>query len=248
MALETLESPDQNTAAEVPGKTVHPENKATQIRVQEGRYDLPLQKIKSSSTSEKPKGRPIDFEYKSAKPGNYLLKDLAEYNDDNTWDEHENIPRQKLDVIQSKANDETVGRITDDAVNEMDKNQQVVGHIDLASEKTKEKHLVAQERDIILPSVSLKPTKTISLFDFAGEHAYYACHHIFLSPRCFYILVTDMSKELNKIPLTGQSQEFNNMPPKVAKTKQKLAHSDWTYQGMSVISKIVYSLISVLSQ
>ncbi|XP_062583268.1 uncharacterized protein LOC134245034 [Saccostrea cucullata] len=37
----------------------------------------------------------------------------------------------------------------------------------------------------------------LTLLDFAGQSAYYACHQIYLSARAFYILVVDMSKDLN---------------------------------------------------
>lgn len=49
-------------------------------------------------------------------------------------------------------------------------------------------------------SVKEKSLKMLSLLDFAGQSAYYACHHIFFSPRVFFILVVDMSKDLDKTP------------------------------------------------
>ncbi|XP_056015201.1 uncharacterized protein LOC130046575 isoform X2 [Ostrea edulis] len=39
----------------------------------------------------------------------------------------------------------------------------------------------------------------ISMTDFAGQVAYYACHQIYLSRRAFYLLVIDMSKNLKDI-------------------------------------------------
>ncbi|MES1921054.1 hypothetical protein MHBO_002652 [Bonamia ostreae] len=39
----------------------------------------------------------------------------------------------------------------------------------------------------------------LTLLDFAGQSAYYACHQIYLSERAFYILVMDMSKDLNAV-------------------------------------------------
>ena len=38
---------------------------------------------------------------------------------------------------------------------------------------------------------------TIDIWDFAGQHLYYASHPIFLSPRALYILVHNLSKPLN---------------------------------------------------
>ncbi|XP_062571236.1 probable serine/threonine-protein kinase pats1 [Saccostrea cucullata] len=40
--------------------------------------------------------------------------------------------------------------------------------------------------------------KVISMTDFAGQVAYYACHQVYLSRRAFYIVVVDMSKKLKK--------------------------------------------------
>lgn len=61
----------------------------------------------------------------------------------------------------------------------------------------------------------------LSLLDFAGQSAYYACHHIFFSPRAFYILVVDMSKDLKS-------------HAERACDKDGLIYSDWTYAGMQI--------------
>uniref|UniRef100_A0A8W8NZG9 Roc domain-containing protein n=1 Tax=Magallana gigas TaxID=29159 RepID=A0A8W8NZG9_MAGGI len=58
--------------------------------------------------------------------------------------------------------------------------------------------------------------KMLSLLDFAGQSAYYACHHIFFSPRAFYILVVDISKDLNSQADKACDQEG-------------LIYSNWTY-------------------
>ncbi|XP_062608122.1 probable serine/threonine-protein kinase roco5 [Saccostrea cucullata] len=42
-------------------------------------------------------------------------------------------------------------------------------------------------------------TKLLSILDFGGQCMYYACHQIYLSKRAFYILVVDMSKNLEDI-------------------------------------------------
>lgn len=39
----------------------------------------------------------------------------------------------------------------------------------------------------------------IDMWDFAGQHLYYASHPVFLSPRAVYILVCNLSKELNAV-------------------------------------------------
>lgn len=67
-------------------------------------------------------------------------------------------------------------------------------------------------------SVNEENLMMLSLLDFAGQSAYYACHHIFFSPRAFYILVVDMSKDLDD--LATQACKDND-----------LIYSNWTYAG-----------------
>lgn len=67
-------------------------------------------------------------------------------------------------------------------------------------------------------SVKEENVMMLSLLDFAGQSAYYACHHIFFSPRVFFILVVDMSKDLDKTPTQ-------------ACTEPDLVYSCWTYAG-----------------
>lgn len=67
--------------------------------------------------------------------------------------------------------------------------------------------------------------KVLSLLDFAGQSAYYACHHIFFSPRAFYILVVDMSKDLKS-------------HADRACDKEGFIYSDWTYAGRQITQSI----------
>ena len=69
-----------------------------------------------------------------------------------------------------------------------------------------------------VPSVNMDNLKMLSLLDFAGHSAYYACHHIFFSPRAFFILVVDMTKDLSSIATE-------------ACRKEGLIYSNWTYGG-----------------
>jgi hypothetical protein len=69
------------------------------------------------------------------------------------------------------------------------------------------------------PSVNTSQLKTLSMTDFAGQCAYYACHQVYLSNRAFYILVVDMSKNFKK---KVSPEEID----------QKGTHfQDWTYGG-----------------
>ncbi|XP_062610252.1 uncharacterized protein LOC134272033 [Saccostrea cucullata] len=47
-------------------------------------------------------------------------------------------------------------------------------------------------------SSSTDGRQLISMTDFAGQVAYYACHQIYLSRRAFYLVVVDMSKDLEE--------------------------------------------------
>ena len=73
-----------------------------------------------------------------------------------------------------------------------------------------------------VPSVNRDNLKMLSLLDFAGHSAYYACHHIFFSPRAFFILVVDMTKDLSTIATE-------------ACTKEGLIYSNWTYAGKLLV-------------
>ena len=41
--------------------------------------------------------------------------------------------------------------------------------------------------------------KTLNMFDFGGQCAYYACHQIYLTRRAFYMVVVDASKRLGQV-------------------------------------------------
>ena len=47
-------------------------------------------------------------------------------------------------------------------------------------------------------ATAVEPQMTLDLWDFAGQQLYYASHPVFLSPRAIYLLVHDLSKDLNE--------------------------------------------------
>ncbi|XP_062594129.1 uncharacterized protein LOC134255623 [Saccostrea cucullata] len=47
-------------------------------------------------------------------------------------------------------------------------------------------------------SYSRTRDKMITVMDFAGQSAYYACHQVYLTKRAIYVLVTDMSKSMEE--------------------------------------------------
>ena len=75
-----------------------------------------------------------------------------------------------------------------------------------------------------MASVNQEDLKMLSFLDFAGQSAYYACHHIFYSPRAFFILVVDMTKELN------------SLATEACMRKENLIYSNWTYAGNLTVS------------
>ncbi|XP_062615181.1 uncharacterized protein LOC134276921 [Saccostrea cucullata] len=64
--------------------------------------------------------------------------------------------------------------------------------------------------------------KVISMTDFAGQVAYYACHQVYLSRRAFYIVVIDMSRKLTEVCRLFDTDRHN--------PTGSLFHS-WTYKG-----------------
>ena len=52
---------------------------------------------------------------------------------------------------------------------------------------------------------------SIELWDFAGQHLYYASHPVFLSSRALYILVCNLSKSLHDIAKPCVRQESRNV-------------------------------------
>ncbi|XP_062575800.1 uncharacterized protein LOC134237680 [Saccostrea cucullata] len=58
-------------------------------------------------------------------------------------------------------------------------------------------------------SSSTDVRQLISMTDFAGQVAYYACHQIYLSRRAFYLVVVDMSKELDEKAMLYDTDRHN---------------------------------------
>ncbi|XP_062611894.1 uncharacterized protein LOC134273703 [Saccostrea cucullata] len=59
---------------------------------------------------------------------------------------------------------------------------------------------------------------TVSMLDFAGQLAYYACHQIYVTPKAFFILVLDMTKRFEDVV----SKEKDNQEGSI--------FSVWTYK------------------
>ena len=125
-------------------------------------------------------------------------------------------------VTNSSNNCEVIG-VTDPEINEQPTSQQVKNlsaAVDVSPDK-KEFFVKLEEKIDLkdcLASVNMDNLKMLSLLDFAGHSAYYACHHIFFSPRAFFILVVDMTKDLRSVATE-------------ACRKEGLIYGDWTYAG-----------------
>ncbi|XP_062595426.1 uncharacterized protein LOC134256772 [Saccostrea cucullata] len=76
------------------------------------------------------------------------------------------------------------------------------------------------EKDTIFLKVLHEKEKlpTVSMFDFAGQLAYYACHQIYFTPNAFFILVLDLTQRFEDVVST----EKNNQEGSI--------FSSWTYK------------------
>ena len=111
--------------------------------------------------------------------------------------------------------------VTDHEINESNKTvNNLTAAVDVSPNTEKRYQTLEQNIDFIdcVASVDMNDLKMLSLLDFAGHSAYYACHHIFFSPRAFFILVVDMTKELHIVATEACG-------------KKDLIYSDWTYAG-----------------
>jgi hypothetical protein len=59
----------------------------------------------------------------------------------------------------------------------------------------------------------------LSILDFGGQCAYYACHQVYLSRRAFYLLVLNMAKSFNEKVDRSLCEQEGTM------------FTDWTYGG-----------------
>lgn len=91
---------------------------------------------------------------------------------DSTWPEERVIPKNKSKSIRRDVEayeDEHYSKLLNDITKELNN--------ELSDKK------------------SLPPR--VTFLDFAGQRIYYAFHHIYLTPKTFYILVVDMTKKLD---------------------------------------------------
>ena len=134
-------------------------------------------------------------------------------------DKASSLPSSTEGTLNSKNNE-----IVDDTDPDVHKSIQPVNNLESAVDVTPctEISYATLEENVdvndCVPTVNMDNLKMLSLMDFAGHSSYYACHHIFFSPRAFFILVIDMTKELREIATE-------------ACRKNGLIYSNWTYAG-----------------
>jgi hypothetical protein len=77
----------------------------------------------------------------------------------------------------------------------------------------------------------------LSIMDFGGQCAYYACHQVYLNRRAFYLLVLNMTKS------------FNEKVDRSLCDQEGTMFADWTYGGKFIIftssTSIVFRLAGV---
>ena len=61
------------------------------------------------------------------------------------------------------------------------------------------KQMILQGRQAVPDNSKEDPIVTLELWDFAGQHLYYASHPVFFSPRGVYVLVHNLSKPLDAL-------------------------------------------------
>ena len=137
--------------------------------------------------------------------------------ENNAVDIANSVPSSTEGTLNS-SNDEVV----DDTDPDVNESNQPINNSTTEADVSPERSYATLEQNVDLngcvASVNMDNLKMLSLLDFAGHSAYYACHHIFFSPRAFFILVVDMTKELHSVATE-------------ACEKEGLIYSDWTYAG-----------------
>ncbi|XP_062620009.1 uncharacterized protein LOC134281585 [Saccostrea cucullata] len=84
----------------------------------------------------------------------------------------------------------------------------------------------------ILSEIEKLPT--VSMLDFAGQLAYYACHQIYVTPKAFFILVLDMTRRFEDVV----SKEKDNQEGSI--------FSVWTYKAVFIMGREVESFPELL--
>ncbi|XP_061186285.1 uncharacterized protein LOC133194323 [Saccostrea echinata] len=146
-------------------------------------------------------------------------------------------PGSTVDISDTNGNEDNLG------VGSTDKNTEVVysreekkeENVELSSPPTKRKKeensvetmasLLSSEapalvKDELFQKILSDKEKlpTVSMLDFAGQLAYYACHQIYVTPKAFFILVLDMTKR------------FEDVVDKEIDNQEGSIFSVWTYK------------------
>ncbi|XP_062617497.1 uncharacterized protein LOC134279152 [Saccostrea cucullata] len=143
---------------------------------------------------------------------------------------HQRYQRENKENGDSSVNDNTNYSEEDEIVTEN------ILSLDFSiptSDDTDIPHKISMEE--ILSESFADRGKIVTIFDFAGQFAYYACHHLYFSPNDFYILVMDITKRLNdRVTLDKTTQIHNQGDPhdNISDGRCKIERSiydSWTY-------------------
>ncbi|XP_061192622.1 uncharacterized protein LOC133200822 [Saccostrea echinata] len=126
----------------------------------------------------------------------------------NTIDTEKSTPLQIPKSVQSSS--------TNSDAQHVPKNENEV-HAEETAKDIPNKNFNLDMTNINIPfTVQDKDLKNVTILDFGGQSAYYACHHIYFGSRAFHLLVVDASKDID-----SKAEEACETPG--------LVYSDWTY-------------------
>ncbi|XP_062597700.1 uncharacterized protein LOC134259119 [Saccostrea cucullata] len=127
------------------------------------------------------------------KPDTSSAVDSSDSNDNKDNLEQKNIDKG-TEVIYSREEKEEENVEIQSVPNEDSEEESTV-------EKTAAVLSSARVKDEIFQNILSEKEKlpTVSMLDFAGQLAYYACHQIYVTPKAFFILVLDMTKKFEDV-------------------------------------------------
>ncbi|XP_078363751.1 uncharacterized protein LOC144647958 [Oculina patagonica] len=152
------------------------------IEVDPSKFEVEVDQVKNWQLTEEKKPGVSQFSEDIAMIIAKDLKETEAYQDSPEEQEGNNLlDDDSVDLTQQEDADIDldVGTTTDFQKNVMQHVVEYLKHLKLKNDNKAEEYI-------------------LSLWDFAGQHLYYASHHVFMSPRALFILVCNLSKDLNK--------------------------------------------------
>ncbi|XP_061194945.1 uncharacterized protein LOC133203113 [Saccostrea echinata] len=209
---------------------------------QEDRPDDHNQNMNDSSNQQSGRSSFRKENIKSDKMSTKILPALSEINDQQVAQ----IPNQR----ENRMNEETIQNVITNEAEDDEKLTDDISSVDssVLTSDDKDIHTTFSITQTLSESFVDENEKIITIFDFAGQFAYYACHHLYFSPNDFYILVMDITKKLNDRVITDKAAEMLNqgdLHEQMCDGQSKIERSlydNWTY-----LEYTKYWLQSILS-